>query len=505
MERELAAVRRHQVYATHPEWVDPKLIKGKRKLSKTVELEWDTAVPFDDSDLIQKLTVKEGTQAKHTYNAIDAPKVSMKTLRMFINFVVTNDYDINLTRIEHAYKYTTLDTEMYVHPLPDDPITTHKRARQGLVPIYRLNTALPGLKQSRKLWYDLFSKFMKGLGYVTSSKAEGVFILSDPNVSSTDNDGMGDTEVAVIVEGEELLVASRDGRAYIGFLSLLGQKFTAEDWGFPNYFMEIDINHDNTGISIADTPRLNDLVEKFDIPHIETKVATPLPKNFDWSRFRDKDKLIKEMTPQEIAEGKKWMRERIADLTELANSCTHDIFQPVGTLSTYIDYPHILIRRLVQRVLVYLLQHLDWGCDYTRFYREENPASLTCFSGILYDSGKYLVCYNIFCAGNLSWACREISPTDDPLDVQITVLADAVDEVLRLQQVWLFLNYGSRADANPMDDVVILVNNEEVFFCVQNDFVELLSDELKLRVRTMQDLFWDRGWRFGPGKYLECK
>ena len=207
MDQELKAIKKYKVYdASKPQWVDPQTPEGKRKLERTVGLRWqhDTA---PDGSKISSLIAEGNKQPKETYGSdISAPTLSMKLLRTIISYAVYYQMQFHKVEVKYAFMYADVDTELYVNPPPKDPILAYDRIKLGLTPIYKLNKAMQGLKQSHKRWYDHLREFLVAIGFKTSPDAPAVFVANVNFIFNT---------IIVGVFGDELFVVTR--KAIPGF------------------------------------------------------------------------------------------------------------------------------------------------------------------------------------------------------------------------------------------------------------------------------------------------
>lgn len=486
MDQELQAIKRHQVYATQPEWVDPTTEEGKRKLDRTVGLRWQYDTDANGHKTAT-VTAEGNKQAKHTYKETSAPTLSMKLLRVIISYAVFAQYRLHEIEIAHAFKYAPVDTEMYVLPLPTDPVTSDKRVNQGLVPIYKLNKAISGLKQSQRLWWDLFLAFMASLGFVTSSEAPCVFVL---HTSLT-------TKLVVGMFVDDLIVAANDQRSYDWFLTKLNLKFVANDLGQPNQYLGLDIIYNGKTIDINKSTYIKKLITKYSLdPNAGAKLKDPVPKTFDWSRFDDKDKLMANMSDEDIAEGKRFMNQRMGVLNDLANACRDDIAEVVKKLSQFQNYPHVLIQRLVQRVLLYVAQTPEKGIRYDREHLL--PTLINCFSGKFAPSQVKRLHYTLFTTGHVLWNSREIKATDREIDVQFAVLFDALDDIFWLRKVWGLLTQATTEERRLTDDVGLLTDSMEMFDHIADNDYRHSSREVMAQFKRAQALLTLHRWLFGP-------
>lgn len=476
MERELKAVKSYTVYDPDPEWIDPNSSEGKRKLLLTKHLAWQHETA-DNGEQRSLLTVADLGPTKPTYG-IGVPKLLIELLRMVVNHAVYSLYELHHLKLQDAYKYSFPETEIYVHPLPESSVNKDPRVNQGLVPIHSLERAIPGVPQFFELWSKAFHGFMQchDLKFVTSDETPCVFVSRE---NKSDDDP---AKLVVVLDGDEIFVAAQDPQVYDRFVSTVCtlRSFNARDMGRPRVFAGVDFTYFDGGVRLSSTTRINQFIDKSNIDvTVGLKLSSPLPKDLNLLGFADRWKLIEHMSPDDIAEGKRWMEERIQYLHDIAELGSHGISDAVVELGLFINYPHIVIKRLVQRALLYVAQHPQ---SYVEFSRENlKPASINCTIKTHTDFDNRLVSYTISSTTLLSGRHRPFQPFDhSTIDVQVGVLYNAIDEIFRIQKLWRFIAFGSDADRLLNKDVAVVVDDKALYDCFQlNDYHRVSSWEME--------------------------
>lgn len=485
----MKAIKKYKVYdASKPQWVDPQTPEGKRKLERTVGLRWQHDTAADGSKL-STLIAEGNKQPKETYGSdISAPTLSMKLLRTIISYAVYYQMQFHKVEVKHAFMYADLDTELYVNPPPKDPILADNRIKLGLTPIYKLNKAMQGLKQSHVRWYEHLRKFMVAIGFKTSPDAPAVFVANVNFIFNT---------IIVGVFGDELFVVTLHPESYTWFQTQLNRYFEIKEFYRPKKFMGLDISYEKESVKISKKTQIEKLIKKYSLdPKAGGKLDSPIPAKFDWSRFDDKENLIAKMSDDDLAEGKKWMNLRMGALNDLANTCREDISKYVAKLSQFQDYPHLLIQRLVQRVLLYVAQTPDKGVLYNRALL--HPTIINCWTGRFAPAQCSILKYFIYTTGNITWGSREIKSSATEMDDRFTILFKAMDEIYWIRRVWLFLKRGRDDKDLLTDEVAVLIDDEDMFDHFVNNDYKLSSNELMDKFRPAQKLLTSHKWMFGP-------
>lgn len=466
-----------------PLWVDPETEEGKQVLERTAELAWEQ-LQFSNSTRLT-IVAKAGTQPQCTYTEATYPKLTAKTLRTFLSYAIGNGYELHHVELgEVTDELPELDTEMFVRPLANDPVHL-QQPRPGLVPVYRLEKAIPGLQQSARIWYEKLDEALGNNAWLTSKVAPSTFTC----------DRYDEFTLPVVADGDHLIAAEKDEDQYEQFKGVLEYAFDNEDVGPPTRLLDVSIACAGGTIHLSDEVKVASLVKQYDINCDEgPTVDEPIPSNFDWSQLRHKDELLADMSAAEVAEGKRWMKPRLASLKELANSTRSDLNEVVARLEAYEDYPHPRIQQLVQRVLLYVAQHPEYGIDMKP--KQQEKKTITCSLSTTQNPIGKLVSFMVSTTGSIEWDCRIVGEDEREIDVQVAMLFAGLTEVLHLRKVWHFLEHNNDDEVELTDDVAVIVDNQELFDCVWHNNYKLSSPELVEKFQFIQENLNQTDWQF---------
>ncbi|KAA8897549.1 hypothetical protein DIURU_005148 [Diutina rugosa] len=451
-EREQAAIERFQVLS-QSESIDPTTAEGRRKLRRAVRLQWRR---HDRPNGEQRylLTAPPLARLESTTDDNSVPVLTREMMRFVLSYAVDHRFEIRHLEIEDAFKYAELDVEAYAYSEAKPAGIIHPVVAENKpVSLAKINKAIMGWAQAVPLWYAYFYKSLEKIGLITTKYAKGVYT----------HFGEGTIQLIVAVNNDQLLVASRDDSSYTWFVDQLRQAtFEVGEYGRPTRFMNIDFTYPSDGVvHLCDRPQVAAFIKKFNIdPSRGPRLEEPIPAQFDWSRFDDKQKLCENMTANQIARGKTWMEVRLNELAEISHSTRHDINEVVAKLFSFSDHPHLLIQRMVQRVMLFVAQTPDHGMDFKpRKRRSKTSRTLTCKSGTFNIAG--VVSASVYSAGKMWWKCLLYNETKSEIDNHLDILSEAVTWVLDTAAVLRFFESGN-VKASPSSEVSIRLGSNEL-------------------------------------------
>ena len=435
------------------ECVDPATAEGRRKLRRAVRLEW---CRYDRPNGEQRclLMAPPLVRLELTTDGNSVPLLTREMMRFVLSYSVDHRFELRLLEIEDAFKYADLDVEAYAYLDAEQVgIIYSAMAESKPVSLAKINKAIMGWAQAVPLWYAYFYKSLEKIGLKTTEYAQGVYTyFSD-----------GAIQLIVAVKRDQLLVASRDDSSYTWFVDQLRQaKYEVGEYGRPTRFMNIDFTYPSDGVvRLCDRTQVADFAKKFNIdPSKGPRLEEPIPATFDWSRFDDKLKLCENMSADEIARGRAWMAVRLDELAEISQSTRHDINEVVAKLFSFADHPHLLIQRMMQRVMLYVAQTPDHGMDFKpRKRRLKTSRTLTCKLGTSNVDGVVLA--SVYSAGKMWWKCLLYDETKLETDNHLDILSGAVDWVLDTAAVLRFFESGN-VKASASSEVSIRLGSKEL-------------------------------------------
>ena len=124
-----------------------------------------------------RLVVLGCLQTKADYDDIFAPVIRLECLRVLLVLACLRGYEVDGMDVKTAFLNAALDVEIYIQQPPGFLKPGAERH------VCLLKRSLYGLKQSPKLWYETFVKFMSTLGFSRLRKDRCVFVLQDSNHS----------------------------------------------------------------------------------------------------------------------------------------------------------------------------------------------------------------------------------------------------------------------------------------------------------------------------------
>ena len=101
--------------------------------------------------VVQGFSQRLGIDYEETYS----PVMDVITFRYLISLIVSEKLNIQLMNVVTEYFYGDLDTEIYMKVPERLPFTDSNSSRPRSTLSIRLKRSLYGLKQSRRIWYNL--------------------------------------------------------------------------------------------------------------------------------------------------------------------------------------------------------------------------------------------------------------------------------------------------------------------------------------------------------------
>ncbi|KAG5879824.1 hypothetical protein JTB14_007676 [Gonioctena quinquepunctata] len=127
-------------------WTEAELPEGKT----AIQTRWVFRTKEDGTKKAR--VVAEGFQLKeeNSFESVYSPVARLSTIRLLLSVALEKDYNIRQLDIPTAFLNGTLESEVFIYA-PSGVKTK--------LPIFKLNRALYGLKESPKVWNDTFNDF----------------------------------------------------------------------------------------------------------------------------------------------------------------------------------------------------------------------------------------------------------------------------------------------------------------------------------------------------------
>ena len=214
------------------------------------------------------------------YHDIFAPVVRHTSIRILLALVAHYDMELEQLDVKTAFLHGDLDEEIYLKQ-PEGFINSSR-------PDYvcKLNKSLYGLKQSPRLWYKRFDKFILSQGYSRSFK--------DQCVSFRRCDG---DMIYLLLYVDDMLIASRSMVRIKELKAELSREFDMKDLGKEQRILGMEISRDRKRreLRLIQAQYIEKVLAQFGMEKAKP-VGTPLGSHFklskDLSTYRKKTKGI---------------------------------------------------------------------------------------------------------------------------------------------------------------------------------------------------------------------
>jgi hypothetical protein len=177
-----------------------------------------------------------------------APISKLITLRLLLAMCLSNNWKVCHLDIVTAFLNPKIDNDNIHIDLPDGMDWVDERILKGAK--VRLLKALYGLKQSPYLWYQAINAFLLSLGLKQSS--------ADPNLYVKDG-------VLLLLYVDNILIVNTSDDSPLSsanqVITALKTKYKMSDLGEARYFLGLEINRDENGISLSQESYIDTMIK----------------------------------------------------------------------------------------------------------------------------------------------------------------------------------------------------------------------------------------------------
>lgn len=138
---------------------------------------------------------------------------------------------------------------------------------------YKLNTALYGLKQIPRAWYNRIDCYFRQLGFSRSEHEATMYLKEDGD----------EHKLNMSLYVNDMFVIDNNGTNIEDFKKEVQNVFEMSDLGKMTYFLGLEVNQIEAGIFISQKKYALDVLRKFKLENCKN-VATPLVLNEKISR-----------------------------------------------------------------------------------------------------------------------------------------------------------------------------------------------------------------------------
>jgi len=290
-------------------------------------------------------TQMEGVDYFDTFS----PVAKMTTVRTLLSLAAIKGWFLEQLDVNNAFLHGDLNEEVYM-VLP--PGLKLQNSDSNDLKVCRLNKSLYGLKQASRQWYAKLSAALVSLGYTPSVADFSLFTKLK-----------GTNFTALLVYVDDIVLSGNDYAEIQHVKQFLDQKFRIKDLGKLRFFLGLEIERSNKGISVNQRKYTLELLE--DSGHMAVK---PSSTPYDTSL-----KLHNSDSPPYHDEFS--FRSLIGRLLYLTLT-RPDIAFAVQQLSQFVSKPREVHFQAATRILKYLKNSPAKGL----FYSSSSPVKLAGFA-----------------------------------------------------------------------------------------------------------------------------
>ena len=393
-EREMQALKKTKTYILVEMPKDRKVIPSK----------W--VFTIKDNGLYKARIVVQGFRQVEgiDYQATFAPVIRYDSVRVFLALSAKFGLKVHQMDVVTAFLNSPIDTDIYVKPPPGFD------TKPGFV--WKLKSALYGLKQSPMLWNNHMKGTLSKLGFEQNKKEFGLFYRRSKGKLCL---------IALYVD--DLLIASSSASEIHQIKTFLKKQYEMKDLGPVNKFLGMNIKQTQDYISISLVDYITKKAKEYNFDEIHP-VYNPLQKHVDY--YGDSPLLTNITAYQSL----------IGTLIFVANTVRLDIAHSVHFLSRFLQCPKEVHYKAAKRVFDYVYTTRDLGIKYTN----AGPNKLIAYSDASYaDCPDRKSTYGYVCmyaSGPVTWCSKRIANiVTSSTEAETVAASEAAKEIKWLNQI----------------------------------------------------------------------
>ena len=341
------------------------------------------------------------------YEEVFAPTVRQKVVRVICSIAAHNEWKLFSDDMKAAYLNVILKEGRWIK-LPDGRFV-------------KINRALYGLKESARLWFQMFRDFLISIKFVQSKVEPCVFTR-------------GKLITAIFVDDTLTTGPANDIQE---FRKALHAKFKiSKDGGICKNFLSIHMDQGKDGIKLCQNQYLQEKLEMFKDQIHENpyyQVASPLLPNFQ-------EILLKAEQSDEVEPSFPY-REMVGSLGYLSNGTRFDITAALSIVSRFCNNPKKLHCNMVRRIFQYLR-----GCRSYLFFPYKMKLEMNGFCDSSHGNLEDYTSLAGYCfklgESMITWRShKEPIITLSTAESEYIALTPAVQECIWLQQLLQEIGY----------------------------------------------------------------
>lgn len=297
-----------------------------------------------NNNVFKARLVVRGFQQKEYIENVYSPVGKMQTLKILLSYSCKNNLFIEQMDVETAFLNGHVKSEVYINQ-PEG-------YESGDNKVFKLQKALYGLKESPRVWYDCFDKFIQTLSFVRSNYDYCLYV----NRANKD-------PIYILIFVDDLLICCKNKNIIEEIKTSLMKRFAMKDLGKIKSYIGIDIDYsdDKHVMTLNQTKYIESLAAKYNLEYSKL-YDTPMETNLKLEQSQVVDESIK-------------YRNIIGELLYISTGTRPDVAYSVNYLSRYQSCYNQTHFKYAMRVLKYLYRTKDLKLTY---YDNANAEILDC-------------------------------------------------------------------------------------------------------------------------------
>ena len=306
-----------------------------------------------------RIVARGDKQNRTTYGDISTTTLGFTPLKLLLMHANNSCWYLKSIDINCAFLHASLDEDLYIpHPADHSFVAPLKKS-------------LYGLKQSPKLWTDLFRQTMHGFGYKDEKFWPGLRVAKD-----------GQSMIGTYVD--DCIVAASNLEPLDQITNLIASKFSVktavalQDDIFEADVLGIDLHYDRKRgmVSLSLETYITNMINTYYGNLIEkNRKKLELPHSTVYDITPDVDSL--QLSKKDLKKGIKMLQEKIGRLNYIRTHGRPDIEFAVAKIARYVLYPHEKVSNAVDRIILYLNSTKNRSMS---FIHKPNPSHITVIS-----------------------------------------------------------------------------------------------------------------------------
>lgn len=302
------------------------------------------AVKYTPTGLIDRYKVRVVAQGFSQQPEIDfletfSPALRQESLRVLLALAVVEDLEILQCDVVSAYPRAQLHATVYVKP--PEPLK-ELLGLGGSQKVFRLNTALYGLKQSGREWYIEACRGLKQLGFEP--------LFSEPSILINPSKGQ-----IIGLYVDDMLVLGKNRQAVQATVNAIGRLWEIKDLGDVKVILGLRVqrNRLKRTLKIDQTLYIQALLQRF-------KLQEATPTTLPMVGRESLGKALKEEPRCDQA----LYQSAIGGLSWVYRGTRLDIAYPVNQLASYCSDPSVRHWNAALRVMRYLKGSINYSLEF---------------------------------------------------------------------------------------------------------------------------------------------